>query len=379
MTDKDRVYVMGGVRTPFATWAGGTTGAGQKGGILKPFDPFDLGAAAIRGALEKTGIAAESLERVVFGNMYHVGPHACYGARYAAHRARVPVQVPCLTVSMSCGTGLYAVSAAAEEAARGARLVAVAGADTSSLVRRDVFVPSFRDISCGQFIARTAELMAQGYGFGREAQDAWARRSHERAARARELLLLKGEIIPLGGLSEDDGILENPSEESFAKAEPLFEEGGMVTKANTHGIADGGSALILADEAGVKACPRPPLGRILSSGFAGLEPDRMAFASVPAVENALAAAGLTAGQVDLWELNETFAAQMLIDIKELGLDPEKVNVNGGAIALGHAFGATGPRLVLSLLLELRRRGGRHGAASISIGGGQGIAVVVESL
>lgn len=369
------IFILAGARTPFATWASGTTGTGVKGGALKPLDPFDLGAAALKGAVSKAALPLEKLDKLVFGNMYAVGPHACYGSRYVAHRAGLPENIPGFNVSLACGTGLYAVIAAAQDIALGAsNVIAAVGADNVSLVRRDVFVPSFNDISCGLHIAKTAETLAKDHGFSRQDQDRWARRSHEAALRAQRQGFFNEEITPTGAVQEDDAIQQNPTPDFFAKSEPLFDESGSTaTAANTHAIVDGGSALILASAASAAK----PLGRYVSGAVISLAPTRMALASVPAIGKALELAKLKISDIDLFEINETFAAQMLIDMKELGIPEEKVNVNGGALALGHPFAATGGRLVLTLLKELERRGLKRGVASICIGGGQGVAVVVE--
>lgn len=369
------IFILAGARTPFAAWAGGATGAGVKGGALKPLDPFDLGAAALKAAVAKSGLGAERLDKVVFGNMYAVGPHACYGARYVSHRAGLPESVPGLNVSMACGTGLYAVIAAAQDITLGSsQVVASVGADNVSLVRRDVFVPSFNDISCGLHIAKTAETLAKEYGFSRADQDRWALRSHEAALRAQKRGLFDEEITPTGAVAQDDAVLQNPTADFFAKSEPLFDEpGSAATAANTHAVVDGGSALILAS----RPATAQPLGRYVSGAVIGLAPARMALGSVLAIRKALELAKLKISDIDLFEINETFAAQMLIDIKELGIPEDKVNVNGGALALGHPFAATGARLVLTLLKELERRGLKRGAASICVGGGLGVAVIVE--
>ena len=369
------ILILDGARTPFAVWAAGTRGDGQKGGALKAFDPFDLGAAALKRALAKSGIKPEAVDKLVFGNMYQVGPQGCYGGRYVSHRAGLPAPTPCLTVTLACGTGLQALISSADEIARGdTEIVAASGADNISLLRKDVFIPSFTDISCGRPIARLAEQSAREKGFSRKDQDRWALISHERARAARKLLA--GEIVAMGDVKEDDALLPDPKPEFFAQSKPLFEK-GEATHANTHAIVDGGSALILA--AGKAAAGRKVLGRYLGGAVIGLPPEKMAFASVEAVGKLLGQLNLRIGDIDLFEINETFASQMLIDMKELGIPEEKMNVNGGAIALGHSFGGTGLRLVLTLLYELRRRGLKRGIASICIGAGLGIAVAVERL
>lgn len=373
MTD---VHILAGARTPFATWGPGTRGDGQKGGALKPYDPFDLGAAALKGALGKAGLAAERVERLVFGNCYHVGPHACYGGRYVGHRAGLPVSSVGLTVNLACGAGLLAVAMAAEEVRSGrAKVVAAVGADSSSNVPRNVFVPSFKDAMCGCQIADTAQALAAADGFTRADQDRWARISHERAARARASGWLAEEIVPVGDARQDDAIVDDPTEARFANAKRLFET-GEATSANTHAVVDGGAAVLLA-RAGETA--GAPLGRFVGWAVAGLPPEKMGYASVPAIRQVLAQTGWSLADVDLFEINETFASQMLVAIKELGLPEDKVNVHGGALAIGHPFGGTGPRLTLTLLRALKQRGGRRGVASICIGGGQGIAVAVETL
>jgi acetyl-CoA acetyltransferase family protein len=373
------VLILDGARTPFCVWSSGTNGRGEKGGALRPFDPFDLGAWALKGALKRAGLEASRLDKVIFGNMYQVGLQACYGARYVAHRAGAPPEIPCLTVNFACGTGLQALIASAEDISLGnSRIVGVGGTDNVSLLRREIFISSFTDTSCGLPIGRTAQDMAWDFRISREDQDAWALRSHERALRAQRAERFKEEIVPLGEIKADDHILENPEARFFALAKPLFAE-GSVTGANTHGIVDGASAMILASESVGREIRGEPLGRYLGGCLVGLDPRRMAYASVPAVEKLLKSLKLRISDIDLFEINETFAAQVLIDIRELGLPEDRVNVNGGALALGHPFAGTGCRLVLTLLKELKNRSLRRAVASICVGGGQGVAVAVEVL
>ena len=367
---------MSGARTPFAAWSHGVTGSGAPGGALRDLDPFDLGALALKGALARAGAAPAGLGLVVFGNVYQAGPHGCYGARYVTLRAGCPPEIPGVAVALACGTGLLALKTAAEAVARGEAGLAVAvGADTPSRLRRDVFVPSFTDVSCGMHIAKTAERLAIEKNVSREALDAWARRSHLKARES--AALLAEEIVPVVGLAADDAVLENPAPERFAAARLLFADGStLMTHANVHAVVDGGAALILAAP---KVAAGRALGRLASTALVGVPPERMAYAAVPAIRQALETARWRVGDVDLWEINETFAAQVLLDAADLGVKEDRINVRGGSIALGHPFAATGLRLVLSLLLELRRRGGRRGCAAISIAGGLGIAVCVEAL
>jgi acetyl-CoA C-acetyltransferase len=372
----NEILIMAGARTPFATWSFGSTGGGVPGGALKELDPQDLGAAALKGALACAGLAPRDLNFIAFGNMYQVGPHGCYGARYVGHRAGCPPETTGVAVTLACGTGLLALTTAAEAVSRGdAGVAAAVGADTPSRLRRDIFVPSFTDTSCGKHIAKTAEERAGEAKLSREAMDAWALRSHVKARAASSFRA--EEIVPVAGLSDDDAVLAAPAAERFSSAKLLFSDGTTVmTHANVHGIVDGGAALILAS---TKAAKGRALGRLVSSALVGVPPERMAYAAVPAVRRALESARWRASEVDVWEINETFAAQVLLDASELGIDKDRINPNGGAIALGHPFGATGVRLVHTLLLELRRRSRRRGVAAISVGGGLGVAVCVEAL
>lgn len=367
-------FILGGARTAFSTWSRGRRGDGARGGALAEHDPLDLGARALKAALERSQVPGPSLERVVFANMYQAGAHACYGARYVGLWAGAPETAPCLTLSMACGGGLHALIEAAEDVERGeAGLVGTGGTDCPSRLRREVFVPSFKDISCGKTIAQTADESAREKGILRRDMDAWALESHRRALRALKSGLFAEEITPVASAVEDDHILLNPSPEHFASSKSVA---GSVSEANTHGLVDGASALVLGSEEAARG--KKPLGRILSGAYTAVPPDRMAYASVGAVRTALKKAGLKPGDVDLYEINETFCAQTLLDMAELGAPAEKVNVNGGAAAIGHPFSATGCRLVLTLLLELRRRGLMYGVAAISVGGGQGVAVVLEA-
>lgn len=371
---KNEVLVVAGARTPFCAWAYGKNGSGQPGGALKDKDPFDLGAAALTAALQRAGRAPRELGYVVFGNMYQSGPHGCYGARYVTHRAGCPPEVPGMAVNLACGTGLAAVDSAVTAVRDGyAGLAAAVGADCPSRLRKDVFVPSFTDLSCGRHIAKTAEERASEAGLTREALDAWALRSHQRAAAAKARHA--EEIASVGAVSADDAVKPHWKNEDFASAELLFEDGPhTVTHANTHGIVDGGAAVLFASPAAVKGAV---LGRVVSTALIGLAPERMAYAAVPAARSALEKAGWKGADVDLWEINETFAAQTLLDRAELDIPEDRLNVNGGAIALGHPFGATGARIVLTLAREMKRRGARYGLATACAAGGNGAAIILE--
>lgn len=373
-------YILAGARTPFATWAHGRRGDGSPGGALKTVDPFELGAAALRGALRRSRVPAERLDLLVFGNMYAVGAHACYGARYVGWKAGIPWSVPALTVNMACGSGLHALIAGAQAVRDGADFVGIGGADNISMLRRDAFLSSFHDLSCGKPIGWMTEELAKEYGISRGEQDRWALRSHQSALRARAGGKTSEEIVEVGGVKEDDAVLVAPSLEHFREERGVFHGvDGTLTRANAHAMVDGASSLILAVESAARESGGPALGRLVLWTFVATPPERMGTASVPAVRRLLESAGISLGEVDLFEINETFAAQVLIDLKELGVPEGRVNVNGGALAIGHPFAATGCRQVLSLLLELRRRGLTRGIASICVGGGQGVAVLVESI
>jgi acetyl-CoA C-acetyltransferase len=372
----NETLILAGARTPFATWSHGTTGDGSPGGAFKDSDPFDLGAAALTGALTRSGVAPSELGFVAFGNMYQVGAHGCYGARYVTHRAGCPPEVPGAAVNLACGTGLLALKTAAEVVTRGdAAFVAAVGADAPSRLRRDVFVPSFVDLSCGKHIAKTAEERAREGGLTRADADAYAEQSHARAAAS--AAKLAEEIVPFAGRVSDDAVRRAPAADFFSASRALFDDGSdMMTHANVHGIVDGGSALILAAP---KAARGRALGRLVSTALVGTPPERMAYAAVPAARLALERARWSARDVDVWEINETFAVQVLLDAFELRIPSESLNPSGGAISLGHPFGATGIRLVLTALHELRRRGRRRALAAISVGGGLGIAACVEAV
>ncbi len=375
----NETLIVAGARTPFAVWKKGTRGDGTPGGRLAECDPYDLAAAAVKGTLQKTGLAPEKIERLVFANAYHTGTYGVYGGRYVVLRSGLPFTVTNLTVNQACGAGLQSVISAAQEIACGDYgLVMASGADCPSQVARNVFVPSFSDWAAGRPIAQTSQTCSAALGFSRADQDAWALKSHQRARKAQLAGYFNEEIIPAGQATEDDGVLQDPQPKNFEEAKILFQDENLgATSANTHAVVDGGSALLLASSkaaAGMK-----PLGRYLGGSVVSVDPKRMAYGSVEAVRALLGKVGWTLKDVDLFEINETFASQMLIAFKELGLPEDKVNVNGGGLALGHPFGGSGCRLVQTLLLELGRRGLKRGIAAICVGGGSGVAVAVERL
>jgi acetyl-CoA acetyltransferase family protein len=370
--------IISGARTPFAIWKKGTRGDGTEGGKLAECDPYDLAAASVKGAMAKAGVGPDKIERVVFANAYHAGQYGVYGGRYVVLRSGLPFTITNLTVNQACGAGLQSVISGADEIRHGDyNLVAACGADVPSQIPRNVFVPSFNDWAAGRPIAQTSQTCSAALGFARKDQDAWALKSHERALKARTAGYFAQEIVPAGQATEDDGIQNNPTAEHFANSKILFEDSDLgATSANTHAIVDGGSALLLASPKA--AAGLPVLGRYIGGTVVSVDPQRMAYGSVEAIRALLPKISWTAKDIDLWEINETFASQMLVAFKELQLPEDKVNVNGGALALGHPFGGTGCRITLTLLNELKRRNLKRGIAAICVGGGSGIAVAVES-
>ena len=392
------IAIVSGARTPFGRYCG----------KLKDFTAQELGAIAAQGAIDRAGVKAEEFDHVVFGNAQQTSGDAIYGARHVGLRAGVPIEVPALTVNRLCGSGMQAMIDAAHLIMTDeATLVLAGGMEAMSqapfVIRgRDGFALSpggkledslmvaLLDSYCGLYMANTAELYGSEQGITREMQDEFALRSQKCAADAYQSGGLQEELIPVPlknskgeptgeSLTEDDHRRPQTTIEGLAKLKPAFGKNGTVTAGNASGIVDGGAAVVLMslEEAGKRGTK--PLGRIVSWGIAGVDPKIMGSGPVPATKIALAKAGMTLERMDLIEVNEAFAAQYLAVEKQLGLDREKVNVNGGAIALGHPLGATGTRLVITLLYELRRRKKKYGLATACIGGGQGIAMVVESL
>jgi len=330
---------------------------------------------------------------------------AHYGARHVGLKAGLPIEVPALTVNRLCGSGIQAVLSGAQHIKLGeAGVVLAGGMENMSQVPHvlrglrsglklgqgkleDWLWEGLNDPYAGCSMAITAENCAEKYGISREAADAYALRSQQLAHKAWTSGLMKDEVVPVEikgrkGVTlveQDDHMRPETTMEVLAKLPSAFKKDGVVTAGNASGIVDGAAALVIASEAAVKAWAFKPMGRIVSWATVGVEPSLMGMGPAPAIRCALDKAGLSLGDLDLIEINEAFAAQYLACEKELGLERDRVNVNGGAIALGHPLGASGARLLLTLLHELRRRGKRHGVASACIGGGQGIAMIVEAI
>lgn len=391
------IAIVSGVRTPFGRYCG----------KLKDFTAQELGAIAARAAMDRAGLRPEEFEHVVFGNAQQTSGDALYGARHVGLRAGLPKEVPALTVNRLCGSGMQAMINAAQMIQLGeAEMVLAGGMEAMSqapfVIRgrdgftlgpggklEDSLMVALLDSYCGLYMANTAELYGAEYGVTREMQDQFALRSQQCADDAYKAGRIQAELVPVplknsqgepSGelLTEDDHRRPQTTLEGLAKLRPAFGRNGTVTAGNASGIVDGAAAVVMTSLEAAGSRGMKPLGRIVSWGIAGVEPRMMGSGPVPASKLALQKAGLTLDYIDLIEVNEAFAAQYLAVENELGIDREKVNVNGGAIALGHPLGATGTRLVITLLYELRRRKKKYGLATACIGGGQGIAMVVES-
>ena len=374
-------------------------------GALKDISAIELGSIASRAAFERTGVRPEWIDHAVFGNVLQTSADAIYGARHVALKAGVPADVPALTVNRLCGSGIQAAVSGAQMIQLGeASLVLTGGIESMSqaphVIRglrgglklgqgklEDSLWEALVDTYCGCPMAITAENCAAKYGISREAQDCYALRSQQLADAAWKSGHLVEEIVPVEIrtrkgvqiVDRDDHMRPETTLEALAKLPPAFKKDGTVTAGNASGIVDGGAALILASREAVDRHGLKPIGRLAGWASTGVDPALMGMGPAPATRKALDRVGLTLDDIDLVEVNEAFAGQYLAVEKELGLDRDKVNVNGGAIALGHPLGMSGTRLMLTLLLELRRRGGRRGLATACIGGGQGIAAVVETV
>src|SRR5690606_23358627 len=393
--------ILGGARTPMAEYSG-TPGHG----LFKDLSALELGAVATRAALERTGVEPARVDGAFFGNALQTSNDAIYGARHVALKAGLPQETPCLTVNRLCGSGIQSVISACHAIAAGEATVTVAGGMENMSqapfvvhgirtgVRfgvqpklEDLLFAALYDPYCGFYMAQTADNVARRYEIGREAQDEYALRSHRLGAAAVRAGKFAAEIVPVtvkAGrkeivVREDDHIKPDTSLEALAALRPAFGEGGTVTAGNASGIVDGAAALVVTTAQRAQELGIAPVARIVSWAVTGVPPEIMGIGPVTAIQAACERAGVKVEDVDLFEINEAFAGQYLGVEKALDLDRDKVNVNGGAIALGHPLGATGTRLLLTLTRELRETQKRLGCASACIGGGQGIAMLVERL
>jgi acetyl-CoA acetyltransferase family protein len=374
-------------------------------GKLKDISALELGAIASRAALERTGVKPEAVDHVVFGNVLQTSSDAVYGARHVGLRAGLPIEVPALTVNRLCGSGIQAAVSGGQMIQLGeADVVLTGGMESMSqaphVIRglrsglrlgqgqlEDTLWSALLDTHCGCTMAGTAENCATKYDISRQAQDEYAIRSQQLADKAWKEGRLSDEVVPVELKSrkgvemfaQDDHMRPDSTMEGLAKLPAAFSKNGCVTAGNASGIVDGGAALLLASAEGAKKQGVKPIARLTHWAYVGVEPTLMGMGPAPATRKVLDKSGLTLKDIDLIEVNEAFAAQYLAVEKELGLDRDRVNVNGGAIALGHPLGMTGTRLLLTLTLELRRRGLKRGLATACIGGGQGIAAIVETV
>jgi 3-oxoadipyl-CoA thiolase len=382
-----RAVILSGVRTPI----------GRRDGALSGVRPDDLAATVITEAVQRAGVKPDEIEDVYFGAANQAGEDNRNVARMAVLVAGLPESVAGVTVNRLCASGLSAVVSACHAIAAGDGELFVAGGVESMsrapLVRAK---PEYGDeteydTQLGwrfpnsrlaekfplESMGETGENVAERWRVSREEQDAFALRSQQRWAAAAEAGRFDEELVSVDGVERDEHPRPDTSAEKLAALKPAFREGGTVTAGNASGINDGAAALVIASEEKARTLGIEPLGRFVGSAVAGVDPRVMGIGPVPAVRKLLQRTGVAVEQIDLVELNEAFASQSLVVIRELGLDEEKVNVNGGAIALGHPLGMSGARLVVSLLHELRRRGGRYGLATLCVGVGQGQAALFE--
>jgi len=379
--------ILSAVRTPI----------GRYGGALSDVRPDDLAALVIEEAVERAGVPPAEIEDVYFGAANQAGEDNRNVARMGALLAGLPQSVAGVTVNRLCASGLSAVVGAAHAIRAGDGELFVAGG-VESMSRAPLVTakpeygdgttwdttlgwrfpnPRMEEMFPLESMGETGENVAERYGITREDQDAFALQSHRRWAAAQEAGRFADELIPVGEVGHDEHPRPDTSLEKLATLKPAFREGGTITAGNASGINDGAAALVIASEKKARELGVEQLGRFVASAVAGVDPRYMGVGPVPAVQKLLARAGIDAADLDLVELNEAFASQSLQVIRELGLDPERVNVNGGAIALGHPLGMSGARLVVSLLHELRRREGRYGLATLCVGVGQGQAAIFE--
>ena len=371
-------------------------------GVFSDTSAIDLGVHAAAEALKRSGVEPGQVDHVIFGNVLQTSGDAIYGARHVGLKAGVPKEVPALTVNRLCGSGFESIVQGAQRILLGEADTVLAGgmenmSQAPHVIRgarkglrlgqgqlEDTLMVALLDSYCGLYMAQTSDRVAAKYGITRAEQDAYALRSQQRTAAAWAACRLSEEVVPVEvkqgrktvRVEKDDHMRPDSTLEGLAALPPSFGKDGSVTAGNASGIVDGAASVVVASADAARG--KKPLGRIVSWGVVGVEPELMGLGPAPAAREALAKAGLSQNDIGLWEINEAFAGQILGVVRELGLDVEKLNVNGGAIALGHPLAASGTRLTLTLLKEMRRRGVRYGLAGACIGGGQGIAVVLES-
>jgi acetyl-CoA acyltransferase 2 len=389
------VVILAGARTPMARYTGS----------FSEVSAIELGAHASEAAIQRSGVDPAKFDHAIFGNVMQTSADAIYGARHVALKAGLKIEAPAVTVNRLCGSGIEAILQASQRLLLGeAKMVLAGGMENMTqapfVIRgartglklgggalEDFLFVGLTDTYCGLPMALTAEKLADQAGILRKDADAYALRSQQLAEAAFKAGYFKEEIVPVEvkqgkktiPVSDDDHRRPETTMETLEKLPPSFKKDGIVTAGNASGIVDGAAAVVVTLEKTAKELGLKPIGKIVSWAVAGVDPSIMGIGPVPATQKALQLAGMKLEQIDRVEVNEAFAAQYLAVEKELGLQRDKTNVNGGAIALGHPLGATGTRLVITVLNELRRKGLRYGLATACIGGGQGIAMIVEAL
>ena len=404
--------VVGGARTPFCEWLGGKRGDGGPGGRLASVSAEQLGTVAIKGAMEKTGTDPTSVEHVVMGHALQTSGQAIFGARHAGLRSGIPEEVPMLTLNRLCGSGAQSIISATQMIMLGEADVVVAGGmenlsqaphvlrgmrDTYKLGRppsageelsqdmEDYLFTNLVDGVSGMFMAQTSDELCRRKGVEREQADEYAAMSHQRTESSVSSGIWEQEVVPVETAdgtvdhTHEDHVVLGTTLETLSGLRTHFGPQSLVTAGNASGVVDGAAAVVVKSASRAEADGDEPLSRIVSWGVVGLEPSIMAYGPVPSSLKAIEKAGLSVSDIDLWEINEAFAGQAVACIKDLGISYDIVNVNGGAVGIGHPLAATGTRLVLTLSHQLKETGSRYGVATACIGGGQGIAVVIESI
>lgn len=389
------IVIVAGARTPMARYTGS----------FSEVSAIDLGAHAGRAAIQRSGVDPAEIDHAIFGNVMQTSADAIYGARHVALKAGLKIETPAVTVNRLCGSGIEAIAQSGQRLLLGEANMVLAGG-TENMTQAPFVIRGARtglklgggaledflfvglvDTYCGLPMALTAEKLADQTGITRKDSDEYALRSQQAAEAAFKAGYFREEIVPVEVkqgkktilVSEDDHRRPETTLDTLGKLAPSFKKDGMVTAGNASGIVDGAAAVVVTREKTAMEKGLKPIGRIVSWAVAGVDPSIMGIGPVPSTRKALQLAGLKLEQIDRVEVNEAFASQYLAVEKELGLNREKTNVNGGAIALGHPLGASGTRLVITVLNELRRKNLRYGLATSCIGGGQGIAMIVEAI
>ena len=398
MTSVEKAVIVDAVRTPIGRYAG----------ALKDVRPDDLAALIVRQAVERNRLDPATIEDVFFGDANQAGEDNRNVARMAVLLAGLPVEIPAATMNRLCGSGMQAVVSATREIETGNGACFLAGGVESMTRAPYILEKPHREFARGAqtlhdstlgwrmvnprlaemyppiSLGQTAEVVARRYAISREAQDRWAFDSHRRAVAAQEACHFRDELVAVtlpegASFDKDEGPRADTSLEKLASLKPAFEKDGTVTAGNSSPLNDGAACLVIMAESHAQRIGARPLARILAAASAGVDPSCMGLGPIPASRKAVARAGLQMGDLDVMELNEAFASQVLACLHDLELDPQRVNPNGGAIALGHPLGASGVRIIVTLVHELARRKARYGLATMCIGVGQGIATVVENL